>query len=99
MDSPLSTKAILLQVLAAGPGYGSELMGRAQERFEMKLSAGSVYPCLSDLEDDGCIRRRRVTTVTRACYFELTKRGQDLAEEQRKVVAKVYGFCDDEKVK
>ena len=95
LESPLSTRAVLLQVLSIGPGYGSELMDRALVKFEVRLSAGSVYPCLTDLEDEGWIRRKR-RKHARGCIYELTRRGEEGADGHRKLVARVFGFCEND---
>lgn len=90
MDTPFSTKAVILQELAEGTGYGSAMMDRVKERTEERLSlhSGSVYPALVAMEKEGLIRKKKGAEVGRACYYYLTAKGRKLAEEQR-LLAKI----------
>ena len=96
MDSPLSTRAVLLAALGHGRGYGSDLMDRAKALYGLQLSAGSVYPCLAEMEYEGLIREKKVITETRACYYVLTRRGEEELRGYREIVMKVYGGKEKE---
>lgn len=98
MDAPVSAKAAILAILAQeGAGYGSQLIEQVEKMTSgmLSLHAGSVYPALVALEREGFVKRRsdmRTGSVfsTRACYFELTRKGRLLLEEHRRIVASIY---------
>lgn len=96
MESPISTRAAILQVLASESCYGSAIMERVHLATEsmLELHSGSVYPALTSLEDEGLIRRRKVVGSTnghgRACFYELTRKGRQVAGEHRQIVEAVF---------
>lgn len=100
MDTPFSTKAVILQELAgeaaAEYGYGMAIIDRVRERTEDRLSlhSGSVYPALVALEKEGLIKQKKGGEPGRASYFALTAKGRKLAQEQREL-AKIV-FADEE---
>jgi DNA-binding PadR family transcriptional regulator len=70
----------MLSLLAEGPKHGYQLMKEMQERSGgvYRASAGSVYPTLQQLEDEGLIESdrqegRRVYRLTDAGRAELAK--------------------------
>lgn len=70
----------ILSLLAEGPKHGYQLMKEMQERSGgvYSASAGSVYPTLQQLEDEGLIAAemqggRRVFTLTAEGRAELAK--------------------------
>ena len=70
----------ILSLLAEGPKHGYQLMKEMQERSGgmYRASAGSVYPTLQQLEDEGLIESdkqegRRVYRLTDAGRAELAK--------------------------
>ena len=65
----------LLSLLDDGPGHGYELMKRLEERSGgmYKASAGTVYPVLQQLEDEGLVR----------CVHEEEKKVYHLTEAGR----------------
>ena len=83
--------ALILAVLAMGPGHGyaiaREVERRSQEVF--RLREGSLYPALRVLEQEGLIEgqwetqdggpARKVYVITPAGRVELTKRAQEWA--------------------
>lgn len=90
MDSPISAKAALLEVLLSGPGYGLDLIDRVKKKTHGKivLGQGSVYPALHDLEEERLVEswegeQRRV-------YFKLTPVGERAAMDQREVVLGLF---------
>lgn len=88
----------LLKLLEDGPKHGYELMRLLQERFQGTYapSAGSIYPRLSKMEEEGLVRRiapaegnRMAYALTEAGRDELRRRSAELAEIDRDVQASV----------
>jgi DNA-binding PadR family transcriptional regulator len=84
--APGETRIAVLSLLGEGPAHGYQLMGRLEERCggAYRASAGTIYPSLQQLEDEGLIAAatdsgKRVYTVTAAGRRELAGR-QDEAE-------------------
>lgn len=99
MDSPLSTKAVILSALYDESGYGSDIIDRISRKTQerLRLHEGSVYPALYKLEDDGLIRRRKVSGHGKACFFELTRKGRDLARDWVEIIKLVMDLpCVEE---
>ncbi|WP_146954837.1 PadR family transcriptional regulator [Cellulomonas soli] len=76
----------LLSLLEGGPRHGYELITALQDRFggTYRPSAGTIYPRLARLEEEGLVRRTeegRKTTyaLTDAGRAELAARSDDLA--------------------
>src|ERR1017187_5512909 len=70
----------ILSLLSEGPKHGYQLMKEMAERSGglYRASAGSVYPTLQQLEDEGLIQSlqqsgKRVFTITEAGKLELAK--------------------------
>src|SRR5215467_9599662 len=70
----------ILSLLSEGPKHGYQLMKEMEERSGglYRASAGSVYPTLQQLEDEGLVDAavvggRRVFTITEAGRLELAK--------------------------
>lgn len=106
MDTPITAKAALLQVLLEGPAHGFALIERVGRRTQgcLVLSEGSAYPALRRLEDDKMIlgreepaesdrggRPRRIYTVTAL--------GRRVAEDHREQVAALFGLADTAETK
>ena len=73
----------LLSLLADGPAHGYELMKRLEERSggTYQASAGTVYPVLQQLEDEGLATStltegKKVYSITEAGRGELTKEAE-----------------------
>lgn len=90
----------LLKLLEDGPKHGYELMRLLQDRFHGTYapSAGSIYPRLAKLEDEGLVSRvspaeaqgtRMAYSLTAAGRDELRRRSGELAEIDREVQASV----------
>src|SRR5688500_5866812 len=86
---------VLLAAVSAKPGHGYEIIQevRRRSRGEFVLGAGSIYPLLHRLEDEGLVtsrwttasgRRRRIYKVSRKGKVVL---GQREADFQRFVAA------------
>lgn len=72
----------LLSLLEAGPRHGYELITALSQRFggTYRPSAGTVYPRLSRLEEEGLVER---SEVGRKSLYALTERGRHELEEHR----------------
>jgi DNA-binding PadR family transcriptional regulator len=86
----------LLKLLEDGPKHGYELMRLLQERFQGMYapSAGSIYPRLAKLEEEGLVSRvaegnRMAYTLTGSGRAELQTRAAELAEVDREIQASV----------
>lgn len=96
MESPISTRAAILQVLAVECCYGSAIMERAAEVTgdKLELHSGSVYPALVSLEEEGLIRRKEMSEESeghsRVCFYELTRKGRHVVRQHRKIVDAVF---------
>lgn len=94
MESPISAKAALLQVLVTKPGYGLDLIERVKDRTRgaVQLHQGSIYPALRALEREGLLCSwDGETTPERGGrprrYYELTAEGRRAAFSDRQVFA------------
>jgi DNA-binding PadR family transcriptional regulator len=72
----------LLHLLETGPRHGYELITALSERFggTYRPSAGTVYPRLSRLEEEGLVER---TVSGRKTTYALTERGRAEVEAHR----------------
>ena len=77
-------RTALLTALAEEPGHGYEIMQRLEEKSEgaWRPSAGSVYPTLQMLDDEGLVRSteregKRVYELTEAGRTEATRRTEE----------------------
>lgn len=77
---PGEVRLALLSLLADGPAHGYELMKRLEQRSggTYQASAGSVYPVLQQLEDEGLAASevqdgKKVYRITEAGQAELLK--------------------------
>lgn len=93
----MNAASALLETLLEGPGYGLELIDRVEVRTDgkLRLRHGSVYPALRSLERDGFVRSFRGESVPETAgrprrYYELTKKGEAAAEEQRKLISGLF---------
>lgn len=81
MDSPLSTRAVLLLALRQGPGSGLRLIERLARSTDgvVHPAEGSVYPTLARLEEEGLVKRLGRSSEKRRgrarVDFELTPAG------------------------
>ncbi|NUR74054.1 MAG: helix-turn-helix transcriptional regulator [Hamadaea sp.] len=94
----------LLKLLEDGPKHGYELMRLLQERFQglYAPSAGSIYPRLAKLEEEGLVSRvaegnRMAYTLTGSGRAELEQRADEIAAIDREIqssVADLSGLAD-----
>jgi DNA-binding PadR family transcriptional regulator len=80
-------RTALLAVLAEGPGHGYDIMSRLEAKSggAWRPSAGSVYPTLQQLEDEGLATSaesegKRVYTITSEGAAEATRRIAEAGE-------------------
>lgn len=76
----------VLELLSEKPMSGSEIMNEIEKKTEghWKPSPGSVYPLLSWLQDNNCIKELPSEEGGMKRYA-LTDKGKTLLEEQRKI--------------
>ena len=86
----------LLSLLESGPKHGYELITALSDRFggTYRPSAGTVYPRLARLEEEGLVQRvdeerKSVYALTEAGYAELSARRGDLAQLEEGIAESV----------
>jgi DNA-binding PadR family transcriptional regulator len=80
-------KYLVLDVLAAGPRHGYEIIGAIEEKRGFRPSPGSIYPTLQMLEDGSFVTSaevegKRVYTITDAGRTLLAGRGTENDDEE-----------------
>ncbi|MCB7138085.1 PadR family transcriptional regulator [Cellulosimicrobium marinum] len=84
----------LLALLDSGPKHGYELITELAERFggTYRPSAGTIYPRLGRLEDEGLVHR---TVEGRKTTYELTPAGRAEVEARRADVVRLeHGIAE-----
>jgi PadR family transcriptional regulator, regulatory protein PadR len=96
VDSPITAKAALLQVLSRGSGIGQVLIRRvsACTNGKLILGSGSVYPALRELERAGLITGSEDRDPThsgkpRRCYA-ITRKGRYVAKAHRALIEGLF---------
>ena len=91
----------LLALLETGPKHGYELIRALKERFggTYSPSAGTIYPRLGKLEEDGLVAtesagRRTNYRITAAGLAELDRRRDELAGVENDISASVQRLAD-----
>jgi len=79
----------ILSLLAEGPKHGYQLMKEMQDRSGgvYRASAGSVYPTLQQLEDEGLVRAE---TVNGRRVYQLTEEGRKELEADPDTVRGIW---------
>ena len=92
----------LLALLESGPKHGYELIKALSERFggTYSPSAGTIYPRLGKLEEEGLVDtesvgRRTNYRITAAGLAELNKRREELAGVENDISASVRRLADN----
>ncbi|WP_017198485.1 PadR family transcriptional regulator [Arthrobacter sp. M2012083] len=92
----------LLALLETGPKHGYELIKALGERFggTYSPSAGTIYPRLGKLEEEGLVAtetegRRTKYLITEAGRAELDSRRQELADVEDTISASVRRLADN----
>lgn len=88
---PGETRLALLSLLGEGPSHGYELMTKLEARCGgmYQASAGTIYPTLQQLEDQGmaqpsAVESKKVYALTAAGSDELTRHGSEVEEIWRR---------------
>lgn len=99
MESPITARAALLQTLAAGDGFGLELIERVRvcTAGVVNLHQGSAYPALRALEREGLVTSREVQGPAERggrprIYYRLTAAGRKAAAKDRETMAALAGL-------
>lgn len=97
---PGELRLALLRLLADAPGHGYELIKTIEgmTRGEYSPSAGSVYPTLQLLVDEGAITERQDDEGTRKTYAVAARGERELAEreaEARALMDRLAGLADE----
>lgn len=97
-----SLRLYLLSLLAEGPKHGYELIQALSERFggTYSPSAGTIYPRLAKLEEDGLVTkssdgRKTVYAITDAGRRELEERQVDLDAIELEMTDSVRRLADE----
>ncbi len=91
----ISRKEMLLQALMdGGAGYGLDLIERVMQNTggRAKLSVGTVYPALHELEKKGWVEScgGEGSKGRRRKYYRLTDEGRRVAGENRRAVLSLF---------
>ena len=100
-----SLRLYLLSLLAEGPKHGYELIQALSDRFggTYSPSAGTIYPRLGKLEEDGLVTkesdgRKTVYSITDAGRRELENRRLDLDAIELEVTDSVRRLADEVRI-
>lgn len=92
----------LLSLLSEGPKHGYELISDLSDRFggTYKPSAGTIYPRLAKLQDEGLVvtepvGRRTVYRITEAGQAEVDARRDELDDVEHGIAESVKRMADD----
>ena len=91
---PGELRLALLSLLEDGPKHGYELMKQLEARSGglYRASAGSVYPTLQQLEDEGLARSHSQDGKR---VYELTDEGRELVEEESGAIRRIWRRADE----
>jgi DNA-binding PadR family transcriptional regulator len=86
---PGEVRLALLSMIAEGPKHGYELMRQLEERSGgvYQASAGTVYPTLQQLEDEGLITSE---TVEGKKSYRITDAGRDELRVKDEIVRRIW---------
>ncbi|TAM71109.1 MAG: PadR family transcriptional regulator [Microbacteriaceae bacterium] len=97
-----SLRLYLLSLIAESPKHGYDLIQALSDRFggTYSPSAGTIYPRLAKLEDDGLVTkttdgRKTVYQITDAGHAELTARAGELSAIENEVTDSVRRLADE----
>ncbi|TMR21550.1 PadR family transcriptional regulator [Nonomuraea turkmeniaca] len=87
---PGELRLAVLALIAEQPGHGYQVMTRLADRFNgtYEPSAGSIYPTLELLEDEGLVR---VEQSDGRKVYHVTDEGSRAAEEQADEIERLWG--------
>jgi DNA-binding PadR family transcriptional regulator len=91
---PGELRLALLSLLEEGPRHGYELMKQLEERSGgmYRASAGSVYPTLQQLEDEGLARSEPESGKR---VYRLTPEGVALVGEEAAAIARIWRRAEE----
>ena len=86
---PGEVRLALLSLLSDEPGHGYELMKRLGDRSGglYRASAGTIYPVLQQLEDEGLVR---VKTEDGKKIYQLTDEGREELHAHEEHIARIW---------
>lgn len=97
MESPLTTRAVLLFALSAGESYGLEILSRVSQQTSggVVLLQGSLYPALQSLLEEGLVEEISRPVSPRQGrprrYYRLTSAGELRVAAWRTVLSGLLG--------
>src|SRR5262245_54262615 len=91
---PGEVRLALLSLLVERPQHGYELMRSLEERSggTYRASAGTIYPTLQQLEDEGLVRSESVEGKR---VYRVTDAGRAEVEREAEAVAEIWRRADD----
>ena len=91
---PGELRLALLSLLADSPKHGYELMKQLEARSGglYRASAGSVYPTLQQLEDEGLARSEQKDGKR---VYRLTPEGEQLAEQEARAIRRIWRRAEE----
>lgn len=93
VESPVTTRAALLQALSESPGHGYELISRIRERTDggVVLNNNALYPQLRLMETSGLVACREEKAVRNRSVYKITAKGRRELDKVRDVVFQLFG--------
>jgi DNA-binding PadR family transcriptional regulator len=87
---PGELRLAVLALIAERPGHGYQVMSRLADRFNgtYEPSAGSIYPTLQLLEDEGLVR---IEQADGRKVYHVTDEGRRVAEAQADAIERLWG--------
>lgn len=91
---PGELRLALLSLLAEGPKHGYELMKQLEARSGglYRASAGSVYPTLQQLEDEGLARSESRDGKR---VYQLTDEGEQVVADEERDIRRIWRRADE----
>lgn len=91
---PGELRLALLSLLEEAPRHGYELMKRLEARSNglYRASAGSVYPTLQQLEDEGLVRSEARDGKR---VYRLTPEGEQLVQDEDGTIRRIWRRADE----
>jgi DNA-binding PadR family transcriptional regulator len=91
---PGEVRLALLSLLAERPQHGYELMRNLEERSggTYRASAGTIYPTLQQLEDEGLVRSESVDGKR---IYRVTDAGRAEVEREAEAISGIWRRADD----
>ena len=96
---PGELRLALLSLLSEAPKHGYELMKDLEARSggTYRASAGSIYPALQQLQDEGLVSSAAedVESQSGRRVFRLTKTGERVLEDEEATVQRIWRRADE----